>query len=130
MQKNISHKEIVLEFWRKAIGQGDLDLTEKLVSDNYIQHSAAGKPGKSGLLNALRMLKQLPKPNPQPKPFMRVVAEGEYVALHMLIEFAGKKMVVLDLVRIEDGLFAEHWDAVQMISELHSDFIIDGPVDI
>jgi predicted SnoaL-like aldol condensation-catalyzing enzyme len=115
MNSNISNKALVLEFWKKAISQGDLAFADKVIADNYIQHSAMAmaKPGKTGLLEALAFLKQMPKPENPPRPYIHVIADGAFVALHMLIEFAGRKQNVLDLVRIENGQVAEHWDAVQ-----------------
>ncbi|MBL0740268.1 nuclear transport factor 2 family protein [Chryseolinea lacunae] len=131
MQTQLSNKERVLEFWRKAIGQGDLALAEQCIAEDYIQHSAAGKPGKAALLESLRMLQQMPKPENPPKPFVRIVADGDLVAVHMLITFGGKKMAVLDMVRLKDGMFAEHWDAVQPLTvDGKENTLVEGPVEI
>jgi len=48
---------------------------------------------------------------------MRVIADGDYVALHMLISFGGHTMVVLGLTRLENGRFVEHWDVIQPASQ-------------
>src|SRR3954468_4368788 len=130
MNSNISNKALVLEFWKKAIGQGDLAFADRVISDGYIQHSAMAmtKPGKKGLLEALAFLKQMPKPENPPRPYIHVIADGEFVALHMLIEFAGRKQNVLDLVRIENGQFAEHWDAVQE-ADAKDNFIVEKTED-
>jgi predicted SnoaL-like aldol condensation-catalyzing enzyme len=119
MEKTTLNKAIVLDFWKRAIGQRDLSVAEKLVSENYIQHSAAGKPGKAGLMESLALLSQMPKPENQPKPKMQVIADGDYVAVHMLIEFRGQHMIIVDLVRLERGLLTEHWDAVELVSPVN-----------
>src|SRR5882762_4912086 len=77
METLSSNKEIVLDFWKRAIGQGNLEVAEQRIAEDYIQHSASGKPGKAALLEALAMLKQMPKPENPPKPFMRIIADGD-----------------------------------------------------
>ncbi len=61
---------------------------------------------------------------------MRIIADKEYVVVHLNIEFNGQKKTVLDLFRIESGLIAEHWDAIQERSEisLHRNSEIEGPI--
>jgi predicted SnoaL-like aldol condensation-catalyzing enzyme len=80
----------------------------------------------------ITILKQMPKPENPTKPFMRLICDGDLVAVHLSIEFMGKKKAVVDLYRIEDGLIAEHWDAVQDISNpnLNGNPVVEGPVNI
>lgn len=122
----VSNKEIVLDFWKRAIGLGNLEVAEQRIADDYIQHSASGKPGKAALLEALAMLRQMPKPENPPKPFMRIISDGDYVVLHMLITFGGQTMIVLDMVRLQNGRFAEHWDAIQPMGEAIAHSAIEG----
>jgi predicted SnoaL-like aldol condensation-catalyzing enzyme len=44
-----------------------------------------------------------------------VVAEGDFVLLHGRFSGFGLPVnwVVVDIVRIEDGILAEHWDVIQ-----------------
>jgi predicted SnoaL-like aldol condensation-catalyzing enzyme len=130
METPISNKEIVLDFWKRAIGQGNLEVAEQRIAEDYIQHSASGKPGKAALLETLATLKQMSKPENPPKPFMRVIADGDYVVLHMLIAFGGQTMIVLDMVRLKDARFAEHWDVVQPMTEPTAHAAIEGPTQI
>lgn len=130
MKTPISNKERVLDFWKRAIGLGNLEVAEQYIAEDYIQHSAAGKPGKAALLEALAMLKQMPKPENPPKPFMRVIADGDYVVLHMLIVFGGQTMIVLDMVRLQNDQFAEHWDAIQPMREVAAQGAMEGPTQI
>ena len=130
METPISNKEIVLDFWKRAIGQGNLEVAEQRIAEDYIQHSASGKPGKAALLEALARLKQMPKPENSPKPFMRIIADGDYVVLHMLIAFGGQNMIVLDIVRLQNARFAEHWDAIQPMAEATAHAAIEGPAQI
>jgi len=124
------NKQIVIDFYKKAIGKQDLDYAAKSVTDDYIQHNPQVKTGKDGFLEAIQFLKTIPKSKNPPQPFMRIIADDDYVVIHLSVEFGGQKKIVLDLFRLENGLIAEHWDAIQDTSEMsvngHSE--IEGPV--
>jgi predicted SnoaL-like aldol condensation-catalyzing enzyme len=52
------------------------------------------------------------------KAFVRnalTVANGDYVVLHGRLSICGPQAdgIAVDIVRLEDGLSAEHWDVVQ-----------------
>jgi predicted SnoaL-like aldol condensation-catalyzing enzyme len=44
-----------------------------------------------------------------------IVAEGDYVIVHGRFTNTGrpKNWIAADVVRVEDGLLAEHWDVLQ-----------------
>ena len=110
-----SNKTIVRECYRKIIRDLDLSLVDSYVKDDYIQHSPTVKNGKAGLLEMLHFLKTLPKPAEEtPSPVIRLIGEGDLVAVHLNVGFMGRRMAVIDLFRLEDGLLAEHWDAGQL----------------
>ena len=113
MQQESINKSIIRDFYRRAVGQGDLAFAEEIIADNYIQHSTSVKPGKAGLLEALGYMKQLPKPATTVTPFFRLIAEGDYVVTNMSFDWGGQQKVVVDLFRFQNGKVAEHWDAVQ-----------------
>ncbi len=46
----------------------------------------------------------------------RIVADGDLVAVHLRITTAPPAAAV-DILRIQDGLVAEHWDVVQAVPE-------------
>jgi predicted SnoaL-like aldol condensation-catalyzing enzyme len=113
-----SNKTIVLECYRKIIRDLDLSLVDTYIREDYIQHSPTVKNGKAGLLEMLAFLKTLPKPTElSPSPVIRVIAEGDYVAVHLDVKFMGKRVAVIDLYKLENGQLAEHWDAGQVLSE-------------
>ena len=113
MQKETLNKSLIRDFYRRAVAQGDIAFAEQLISDTYIQHSSALKPGKAGVLEALNVMKQMPKPIATATPFMRLIAEADYVVTNLSFDWEGKQKVVVDLFRFENGQVAEHWDAVQ-----------------
>lgn len=130
--KNSDNKQIVLGFYKNVIGKKDIAFAKKTLTDNYIQHNPMIKTGKAGLIEAIEMLKQIPTPKNPPRPFMRLIAEGDLVAVHMMVEFGGFKKIVFDLFRLENGLISEHWDAIQDVTALGPNAyqMIDGPIPI
>lgn len=129
MEQNIN-KQIITDFYKKVIGEQDLEYARKIVTENYIQHNPQIKTGKDGFLEAIEFLKKMPKPKNASKPFMRIIADNDYVVVHLSVEFGGQKKIVLDMFRIEKGLIAEHWDAIQNKSEisLNGNSEIEGPI--
>ncbi|KAA9355351.1 hypothetical protein F0P93_09505 [Larkinella humicola] len=132
MQNTDYNKSIIRDFYRRTVANGDLDYAEQIIADDYIQHSLMVKPGKAGLLEALKAMQQIPKPPASAKPFMRLIAEDEYVVTNLRFEFGGKQMVVVDLFRLRSGQVIEHWDAVQQQPEttLNGHSMMDGTVEI
>ena len=132
MQQESINKAIIRDFYRRAVGQGDLTFAEEIIADDYKQHSSSVNPGKAGLMEALAYMKQLPKQDTTSKPFLRLIAEGDYVVTNMSFNWGGQQKVVVDLFRFEDGKVAEHWDAIQDQPELtvNGNSMMDGPPPI
>ena len=130
MQQESVNKRIIRDFYRRAVAQGDLAFAEEIIADEYIQHSKAVKPGKAGLLEALAYMKQMPKPANPSKPFLRLIADGDYVVTNMCFTWGGKQKVVVDLFWFQNGKVAEHWDAMQDEPEttLNGNALMDGPL--
>ena len=44
-----------------------------------------------------------------------IIADGDYVMVHVRLSNVGQpaNSIVADILRIEDGLLAEHWDVIQ-----------------
>ncbi len=88
----------------------DYVAAERFWSPNYIQHSAHIAPGREGLFN---LIKSLP-PTLKYEPGM-IVAEGNLVMIHGRFSGFGHPTawIAADIVRIADGVLAEHWDVIQ-----------------
>lgn len=127
------NKALIRDVYRKIIGERDTALVHKIIAEDYIQHNPMVKTGRSGLLEALEMLKKFPKAESNHKPFTRMFAQDDYVVLHMLVEIFGSKKLVVELFRIEGGMIAEHWDAIEDIAfdtGVNGNTVIGGPVEI
>ena len=76
----------------------------------YIQHSAHIPPGRDGLFD---LVKTLPATLRYENHI--AAATGDFVILHGRFSGLGQTpaWVVADIVRMEDGVLAEHWDVIQ-----------------
>lgn len=104
------NKALVLEAFDTLFNKRDYTTAERFWSDRYIQHSAHIAPGRDGLFNLIRMLPDTLKYENQ-----FIVAEGDYVIAHGRFSGHGRPAawVAADIIRVEDGKFAEHWDVLQ-----------------
>ena len=104
------NKALVLEAFDTLFNRRDYEAAERFWSDRYIQHSAHIPPGRDGLFNLVRTL-----PNTLGYENQLIVAEGDYVIAHGRFSGSGRPAawVAADVLRIEDGKFAEHWDVLQ-----------------
>ncbi|MBM7043862.1 MULTISPECIES: nuclear transport factor 2 family protein [Rhizobium] len=104
------NKAFVLEAFETLFNKRDYAAAERFWSPNYIQHSAHIEPGREGLFNLVRGL-----PNNLRYEHGLVLAEGDYVILHGRFSGIGgpAAYIAADIVRIEDGRLAEHWDVLQ-----------------
>lgn len=91
-----SNKQIVGNFYRDIIRDQKLELLDKYVHDNYIQHSPMLKDGKAALAEALNYLKTIPKSaEPGPSPVVRMIAEDDLVMAHLDVSFIGQCRAVV-----------------------------------
>lgn len=132
MNQNTSNKLVVRDFYRRAIGQGDIAFAEQIIADTYIQHSPMVKAGKSGLMESLAYLKKMPRPANPTKPFMRLIAEGDYVVTNTSFSLGGKQKAVVDIFRFQAGQIVEHWDAIldQPEVSLNGNAMMDGDEEV
>jgi predicted SnoaL-like aldol condensation-catalyzing enzyme len=114
----LTHKQRVLSFYKQIVGQRKAELIPEFVREDYIQHNPTVKQGRAGITDVVNFLKTLPPPPEGAKsPIIRVIQEGDLVVTHLDIIFMGKRMAVIDLFKLKDGMLAEHWDAIQALPD-------------
>ena len=108
--KQERNKALVLEAFDTLFNKRDYVAALRYWSPHYIQHSAHIAPGREGLFE---LVKAAP-PTLKYEPGL-VVAEGDFVILHGRFSGLGLPVnwVVGDILRIEGGILAEHWDVIQ-----------------
>jgi len=104
------NKKLVLEAFDTLFNKRNYEAAEKYWSPNYIQHSAHIPPGRDGLFNLIRSV----PPNMRYEPGL-ILADGDHVIVHGRFSNLGrpKNWIAVDIVRIADGVFAEHWDVLE-----------------
>jgi len=104
------NKALVLDAFDTLFNKRDYAAAEKYWSPNYIQHSAHIEPGRDGLFNLIRNT-----PDSLRYEHQLIVAEGDYVIVHGRFSGTGRAVawVAADIVRVENGRLAEHWDVLQ-----------------
>ena len=114
----LSNKQRVLSFYKLIVGQRRAELIPEFVREDYIQHNPTVKQGRAGITEVVNYLKTLPPPPVGAKsPIIRAIQEGDLVVTHLDIEFMGKRMAVIDLFKLKEGMLAEHWDAIQQMPD-------------
>jgi len=109
-EQEAKNKALVLEAFETLFNRRDYPAAERYWSPHYIQHSAHIPPGREGLFDLVRNT-----PATMRYENALTVADGDYVLLHGRFSGIGQPAawVVVDIVRLEGGRLAEHWDVIQ-----------------
>jgi predicted SnoaL-like aldol condensation-catalyzing enzyme len=105
------NKSLVLEAFDTLFNQRDYASAEKYWSPNYIQHSAHIPSGRKGLFDLVRNSPATLKYENQ-----LILVNGDFLMLHGRFSGLGPGIpnwIVVDIVRIEKGVLAEHWDVIE-----------------
>jgi predicted SnoaL-like aldol condensation-catalyzing enzyme len=104
------NKALVLEAFDALFNRRDYAAAKRFWSPSHIQHSAHIAPGREGLFTLVRGLPATLKYEPGV-----IVADGDFVIVHGRFSGFGApaNWIVADILRIEDGVLAEHWDVIQ-----------------
>jgi predicted SnoaL-like aldol condensation-catalyzing enzyme len=112
MDKTIeeANKRLVIEAFNTLFNKRDYKAAERFWSPAYIQHSAHILPGREGLFNLVRSAPAdlLYEPG-------LILANDEFVIVHGRFSGNGRprNWIAADIVRVVDGVLAEHWDVLQ-----------------
>jgi predicted SnoaL-like aldol condensation-catalyzing enzyme len=101
------NKALVLKAIETLFNKRDYAAAERFWSESYIQHSAHVPPGREGLFGLARSFPDTLRYEHGP-----IVADGDYVMFHSRFSNFGapRSLITMDIVRIENGRIAEHWD--------------------
>jgi predicted SnoaL-like aldol condensation-catalyzing enzyme len=111
MQRNLEqewrNKALVLAAFDALFNRRDFEAAERYWSRDYVQHSAGIGPGRDGLLALVRSIRRHYESS-------LAIVEGDYVMVHGRLSGGGRPTrIVVDILRIDDGRLAEHWDVMQ-----------------
>ena len=104
------NKAIVLETFETLFNKRDYAAAERFWSPNYIQRSAHIAPGRQGLFD---LVKSAPRTMRYENSL--IMANGNFLMLPGRFTKVGQPAawIVADIVRLENGRLAEHWDVIQ-----------------
>jgi predicted SnoaL-like aldol condensation-catalyzing enzyme len=104
------NKALVLQAFDTLFNKRDYDAAARFWSEGYIQHSAHIAPGREGLFTLIKSA-----PATLRYEHGLILAEGDHVIVHGRFSGHGRPAawVAADILRIEDGKLAEHWDVLQ-----------------
>jgi predicted SnoaL-like aldol condensation-catalyzing enzyme len=110
MELEEKNKELVLKGFDTLFNKRDYLAAEKLWSPDYLQHSAHIPPGRAGLFDLIKSL-----PSTLKYESGLIVADGNFVVVHGRFSGHGLQVswIAADILRIKDGVMAEHWDVIQ-----------------
>jgi predicted SnoaL-like aldol condensation-catalyzing enzyme len=112
MSKTIeeTNKALVLDAFDALFNRRDYRAAERFWSPDYIQHSAHIAPGREGLFDLIRNT-----PATLRYEHGVIVAEKDIVIVHGRFSGHGRprSWIAADVVRVADGMLAEHWDVLQ-----------------
>ena len=111
------NKKNAVAFYKMAYEGNPRDAVDRFVGDVYIQHNPGVENEKEGFIRYFeRMSKEYPEKDIE---FVRVIAEGDLVALHTHQTWPGnEEYVTMDFFRFDEkGKIVEHWDSMQKIPE-------------
>ena len=114
-EKLKQNKENAVAFYKMAYEGKPKEAAELYVGSEYIQHNPLVGDGIQPFIDYFnRMAKEYPNKSIE---FVRVIAEGELVALHThQIWPDNDEYVTMDFFRFDNnGKIVEHWDSIQQI---------------
>lgn len=127
--QNMNNKEKAAAI-NKAVQSTDHHAIDRLVREDYIQHTPAVADGKKGLQGLLSKIEYQEIPTPTISN-VRTFEDGEFVVLHHDVKWPNRKAMI-EIFRFQDGLAAEHWSGVmdhpEKTASGHS--MVDGAVAI
>jgi predicted SnoaL-like aldol condensation-catalyzing enzyme len=113
-----ANKRLVYDFWREVFEGGHLELADKYMAEDYIQHNPNVPTGRAAFVTFFgRFAKPKPVAARINAPLVAVLGEGDMVVLAFARENPDPKDATrkytttwFDMFRIQGGKIAEHWD--------------------
>lgn len=114
-KKEEANKKMVTEFYQELFGNKNIDVIDKYIAKDYIQHNPSVTDGRDALKEALKGW--FANAQKDTVDFQRVVAEDDLVILHIKGNMGSRSVAIVDIFRIENDSIAEHWDVIQQVPD-------------
>lgn len=118
-----SNKRIVYDMWRVLLEAGQTDQAEKFLTKDYTDHNPIVPPGREAFVEYLKQRSKKEIEDRVKSKIVSITAERDRVIIGFVRELENPKpenkgeiytTSGFDMYRIENGLVAEHWDAIEL----------------
>src|SRR5579863_4562405 len=115
--KMAANKKLVFDFWREVLEARHLDLADKYMRQDYMQHNPNAETGIAGFkVYFARLGGPLPIEPKIKREVISILAQGDLVVLSFVQDNKDSKgqpykTTWFDMFRIQGGKIAEHWDS-------------------
>ena len=116
MAQEEKNKQIATTAYQRIFGDLDITAVDDYISKDFVQHNPTIADGPEGVKALLQMLVSQGVQK-QKIEFKHIIAEDDIVILHSRYEMAGKEWRFIDIYRLENSKFVEHWDAMMQMLE-------------
>lgn len=116
MAQEEKNKQIATTAYQRIFGDLDVTAVDDYISKDFVQHNPTIADGPEGVKALLQMLASQGVQK-QKIEFKHIIAEDDIVILHSRYEMAGKEWRFIDIYRLENNKFVEHWDAMMQMPE-------------
>ncbi len=116
MAQEEKNKQIATTAYQRIFGDLDITAVDDYISKDFVQHNPTIADGPEGVKALLQMLASQGVQK-QKIEFKHIIAENDIVILHSRYEMAGKEWRFIDIYRLENNKFVEHWDAMMQMPE-------------
>ena len=112
------NKKLVYDMWREFLEGGHLELAEKYLAEDYMQHNPLAATGRKAVVEFFsRFSKPKEIVDTIKTSVVSIVAEKDLVVISFARELPDPKdntkkytTTWFDMFRVENGKIAEHWD--------------------
>lgn len=116
MTEEEKNKQLAIRAYQRIFGDLDVKAVDEFISKDFIQHNPTIADGPEGVKALIQMLASQGV-NKQEIIFKHVFAEKNIVFLHSRYEMGGKEWRFIDIYRVDNDKFVEHWDAMMAVPD-------------
>ncbi|HZC06553.1 MAG TPA: ester cyclase [Ktedonobacterales bacterium] len=125
----MTNEQMFRRLYEEAFNQGDLLVVDELVSPDFVEHQRGARSGPDGPKGLIRMLRSwFPDLTLTIEDIVisgdqvwgRLTARGTHLGVVMGKPPTGASIQIdiIDILRIEDGKFVEHWGVADTLGML------------
>jgi predicted SnoaL-like aldol condensation-catalyzing enzyme len=110
------NKAVVRDFYTTVLIGRDVDAAPKFLKPDYIQHNPQVPTGLKGFMDTFRDRFSQKLPADYKRELLNLIGDNDMVVVYVRQTWTGKdgqhhQALGFDMLRVQDGMIAEHWDA-------------------